>query len=125
MSLGVAGVSFAGPTLGDTDGDGVDDLFDNCRDISNTDQRDPDGDGCGAICDGDYTQDGIVGGGDFGIFRAALSAVSAGNPGFVEDADMTGDGVVGGGDFGIFRQQLGAGSPGVSKASYRNLAACP
>ena len=36
---------------GDTDGDGICDDVDNCRDISNADQRDTDGDGIGDACD--------------------------------------------------------------------------
>ena len=74
LSLGVASVSFAGSLLGDGDGDTIDSLFDNCRDTSNTDQRDPDGDGCGAACDGDYDQDGLVAGSDFLVFRAQFGA---------------------------------------------------
>ena len=94
LSLSVAGVSFAGSLLGDGDGDTIDSLFDNCRDTSNTDQRDPDGDGCGAVCDGDYDQDGVVGASDFAIFRAAFQAGSFGNPGFNPNVDAGGNGVV-------------------------------
>jgi hypothetical protein len=35
----------------DADGDGVNDAFDNCRNIGNTDQTDTDGDGIGDACD--------------------------------------------------------------------------
>ena len=36
---------------GDNDGDGIDNLFDNCIDISNADQLDSDTDGLGDVCD--------------------------------------------------------------------------
>ena len=125
LSLSVAGVSFAGSLLGDGDGDTIDSLFDNCRDTSNTDQRDPDGDGCGAACDGDYDQDGVVGGSDFLIFRASFIAGTPSGAGYNENADHDGDGFVAGSDFLVFRAQFGAGVPGPSKAAYRNLTACP
>ena len=35
----------------DSDGDGIDDLFDNCLNTPNPDQRDSDGDGIGDACD--------------------------------------------------------------------------
>jgi Ca2+-binding RTX toxin-like protein len=39
------------PPAPDADGDGVPDVRDNCRDVANGDQRDPDGDGIGSACD--------------------------------------------------------------------------
>ena len=38
-------------TIPDTDGDGVNDFLDNCRDIANADQSDVDGDDLGDVCD--------------------------------------------------------------------------
>ena len=40
-----------GPAVGDTDFDGVIDIFDNCTLISNFDQTDTDADGEGDACD--------------------------------------------------------------------------
>ena len=125
LTLGLVSPAFAGPTMGDHDLDGIDSLFDNCRDASNTNQRDPDGDGCGAVCDGDYDQDGVVAGTDFLIFRASFLAGTPLGAGYNENADHSGDGIVAGNDFLIFRAQFGAGVPGPSKAAYRNLTACP
>jgi hypothetical protein len=44
----------------DSDGDGVNDVDDNCPDIANADQTDNDGDGMGDICDDDDDNDGIL-----------------------------------------------------------------
>ena len=38
-------------TIPDTDGDGLLDDVDNCRDVANADQADRDGDGIGDVCD--------------------------------------------------------------------------
>ena len=51
LTLGVGSASFAGPALGDGDGDTVDDLWDNCLGVANTSQLDSDEDGCGNACD--------------------------------------------------------------------------
>jgi len=47
-----AGGAWAGPTPGgpDTDSDGVENAFDNCRDTSNASQTDTDHNGCGDTC---------------------------------------------------------------------------
>ncbi len=44
----------------DTDGDGVDQLLDNCPNISNLNQLDTDGDGAGNACDDDIDGDGVI-----------------------------------------------------------------
>ncbi|MFP6640178.1 MAG: thrombospondin type 3 repeat-containing protein, partial [Myxococcota bacterium] len=46
------------PTL-DSDGDGVQDVTDNCPGISNSSQQDRDGDLMGDLCDGDRDGDGV------------------------------------------------------------------
>lgn len=44
--------------LGDSDGDGIIDAYDNCPSIANADQQDTDGDGKGDVCDEDDDDDG-------------------------------------------------------------------
>jgi hypothetical protein len=103
--------ALAGPLLGDADGDGVDDLLDNCLGVANSAQIDTDSDGCGNACDADYTQDGIVGSPDFGIMKAAFGK-SIGQGGYNPSADVNADNIIGSPDFGFFKGQFGAaGSP--------------
>ncbi len=56
----------------DSDGDGVDDPFDNCPVHANPDQLDGDGDGYGNRCDADFNQDGVVGLPDFAALALRL-----------------------------------------------------
>jgi len=44
----------------DEDGDGVEDTSDNCKDVSNSNQKDTDGDGFGNACDDDDDGDGVT-----------------------------------------------------------------
>ncbi len=73
------------PTASDTDGDGIDDVTDNCDDIINKTQVDTDGDGIGDACDDDDDNDGVLDVDD----NCPLVA----NPG-QEDADNNGIGDV-------------------------------
>ncbi len=117
LAVGIPGATLAGPLLGDSDGDGTDDLFDTCLDVSNLTQADADFDGCGNACDADYNQDGTVGGPDFAVFRGAFGTTLA-------IADHNDDGTVGGPDFAAFRGLFG-GVPGPSLRPTRDTTACP
>jgi FtsP/CotA-like multicopper oxidase with cupredoxin domain len=88
------------------DADNVLDYRDNCLLVTNTNQRDTNGDGFGNICDADLDNNGTVGFSDFTKFRAAFGST---NP----DADFDGDGSVGFSDFTIFRSSFGS-APGPS-----------
>lgn len=78
----------------DTDGDGVSDNADNCTLISNSDQRDSNGDGFGNVCDPDFNQDNVVNFLDVNYYAQQF----LGND---PHADLNGDGVVGFLDFAI------------------------
>ncbi len=80
----------------DDDGDGVDNLFDNCSAVANPDQRDTDADGFGNVCDPDLNNDFIVNFQDLGLLRSAFFSTNA-------DADFDGDGVVNFVDLGVMR----------------------
>ena len=88
-------------TITDTDGDGRENVRDNCPTLPNPDQRDTDGDGFGNRCDADFNGDGKVNTLDFGIFKQAFGKTT--NP----NADLNGDGRVNTLDFGIFKQLFG------------------
>jgi hypothetical protein len=104
----------------DQDGDDVHDFADNCTFVSNGDplveplnQIDSDGDGFGNVCDGDFNQDGVVGGTDFGLFVSCVGSESS----VCQALDMNGDGLVGGGgDFTEFVATFGqlAGPSGLA-----------
>jgi hypothetical protein len=126
VDRGVAGFwGGASVTATDQDGDGVVDEFDNCTLDFNPLQRDSDGDGCGNYCDGDYDQDGIVGGPDFTIFAIAFNDSAAGDPSVNLDPDVNGDGIVGGPDYTYFAIQFNEAIPGPSLRVDRDPIACP
>ena len=120
LALLIFGVSpaFAGTVCGDSDGDTIDDCSDNCSDAPNPAQDDTDGDDCGNICDADYTQDGIVGFPDFGLFTAAF-----GNSDLNFDHTEPVTGPTGFPDFGIFTALFGP-APGPSGTTV-GTTACP
>ena len=80
----------------DSDGDGVDDSFDNCIEHANADQRDSNADGFGNRCDADFNGDLITNVIDLGYLRSVFFSAD-------QDADLDGDGSVNVIDLGIFR----------------------
>lgn len=80
----------------DSDGDGLGDDLDNCRDVSNPDQRDTDADGFGNRCDADFNNDGVVNFVDLGLFRQGFMGTDP-------NLDLNGDGSVNALDLGLMR----------------------
>jgi hypothetical protein len=128
LLVGLPLTSMAGPAP-DTDGDGVPDVIDNCKLVSNAapDDCDTDSDGYGNICDCDYTTPGpggtgtdyLCGGPDFGLFLADFGGADGGT-----GTDQNCDGLVGGPDFGLFLGGFG-GAPGPSGLSCAGSVPCP
>jgi len=116
------GTAYAGPTPGgaDTDGDTVENAFDNCTTVANANQADTDHNGCGNACTeviscdkaGDMNL--VVGAGD----QAAIGMNFGMNvaPGTNGDCDM--NGVVGAGDLAAFGMEFGnrVGPSGITNA---------
>jgi hypothetical protein len=112
-----------GPAILDQDQDGVGDPEDNCLALANADQRDSNLDGYGNLCDGDFDDDGAVGGADFVVFSQAY-LTGQGDLGWNPDVDANGDGVVNGFDFGQFAAAY-LGPPGPSGLSCAGTPPCP
>jgi len=118
-----AGGAYAGPTPGgpDSDGDGVENAFDNCASTANASQTDTDHNGCGDACTAnilcDSNGDTTVGGPDFLIFSMNFAmTVPVGTLG--DCAPNGGDGIVGGADFLLFSMNFGhtVGPSGITSA---------
>lgn len=126
LVVGLPLAAIAGPTPGgpDSDGDGVENAFDNCTVVSNTAQGDTDHDGCGDVCDpptlADATGDGVVGAADFVALLSQFGSTTGGS------ADFTGDTVVGAADYIILLSEFGnsKGPSGITNPS-RDLTECP
>jgi hypothetical protein len=104
----IAVVSGLAPGL-DSDNDGIDDDFDNCKLVPNgpndtasngPPQNDTDGDGYGNMCDADFDNSGFVNFGDLAAFRAAFGTSDAA-------ADLNGSGFVNFGDLARFKALFG------------------
>jgi len=110
--MSIAGASymlFALPT--DTDGDGIIDVLDNCRLLSNATQVDSNGDGYGNRCDGDLNNNGSTNAQDTVLYRQQLGQPSVA-PTF-NAADINANGSVNAQDTTLYRQLLAA-PPGPS-----------
>jgi hypothetical protein len=128
-----AGTAYAGPLPGgaDTDGDTVENAFDNCTNTANAPQTDTDHDGCGDSCsqniDCDINGDTSVGAGDFATLRMQFNNMVP--PGTLGDCASPLDGVVGANDFALLRMTFnnsrpaGAGPSGITTAQC-NTALC-
>jgi hypothetical protein len=126
---GRAGPSECGPGSADSDCDDIPDIIDNCLTVPNgatgqpagalVAQCDTDDDGYGNACDPDVSNDGVVGGPDYGSVTFMF-----GFPGFPTGADVNCDGVVGGPDFGPITSNFG-GAPGPSGLSCAGTPPCP
>jgi hypothetical protein len=115
-------ISLQGTGQPDTDGDGIADNVDNCREIENTDQRDsnyPEDDNTalegmqhyGDICDPDYDNDGLVKLSDFSVWRMWFRNTVPPAPEYV---DHIPDGLIKLSDFSIWRKYFrGPPGPGV------------
>ena len=91
----------------DPDGDGVDQCVDNCSAEFNPLQYDPDSDLFGNVCDTDWTNSGLVGFADFGLWALAFSTPCP-NEFCVQEPHT---GVVGFADFGQWALDFGGPSP--------------
>lgn len=118
----VTGTAYAGPSPGgaDSDGDTVEDAFDNCTAASNPVQTDTDHDGCGDICDASVLCDAN---GDTAVGAPDLAALGTqfGMTGCTPatcSADCNGDTAVGAPDLAILGTEFGniAGPSGISNA---------
>ena len=121
LGLWLPGSANAGPFSGvDSDGDGVDNVLDNCTNVANSIQGDADGDGCGNACDADFNQSGACTIADFGAFKACFGRnVGPGGPADDQtcaESDMNDTGAVTIVDFTLFKTEFATagGVPGPS-----------
>ena len=119
-----AGAAWAGPTPGgvDSDGDTVENAFDNCLNVSNTAQTDTNHFGCGDACTQtitcDFNGDKIVGTPDFLILKSHIGQSVPPHT----NGDCNGDGLVGTPDFLQLKGQIGhtVGPSGITTAQCDN-----
>jgi hypothetical protein len=99
------GVLAGSAIAGDIDGDGIEDLADNCTLVANASQLDADDDGYGNACDADLNNSGLVTTADYAILRSVLNQSDAASP-TAAAADLNGSGLVTTADFAIQRARL-------------------
>ena len=89
-------VNICGEPIFDADGDGIDDISDNCPNTANADQADNDNDGIGDVCDDDDDNDGILDVNDNCPWTANADQADLDNDGLgdVCDDDIDGDGIL-------------------------------
>lgn len=104
LVVGLPLAATAGPTPGgaNSDGDSVENFFDNCYLDSNPDQKDVDHDGCGNVCDSDGNNDGLVDASDFSAFKLTYLKAE-GQPGYNANFDATCEGLIDASDFSAFK----------------------
>ncbi len=91
----------------DSDADGLLNGVDNCRLVSNADQRDTNGDGYGNLCDPDFNNNGIVDSQDGALLKASFGS------GAFPDRDLNANGIVDSQDGAILKARFGQ-APGPS-----------
>jgi hypothetical protein len=111
LSLGVG----AGPIV-DSDGDGVIDELDSCKNQANADQCDRDLDGYGNGCDGDFDNNFTIGIPDFSYFGKVYGSTD-------QLADLDCNNTVGIPDFSTFGKLYGS-APGPSGLICAGVVAC-
>jgi hypothetical protein len=106
----------------DSDDDGLPDPEDKCRDLANPTQVDADADGYGNLCDGDFNNDGRVGGPDF-VQVGSRFGVHIGDASYDAAVDMNADGVIGGPDLALWAPFFGD-PPGPSGLACAGVIPC-
>ena len=107
----------------DADGDGIEDISDNCLQLANPLQADTDQDGYGNHCDGDFDGSGSSDGIDFASHFIPAFGTGVDTQ---EGTDMNADGFVDGIDFDpLFLDQFLSGNPGPSGLSCAGTTPCP
>jgi len=92
-----------GPAHADQDGDGVEDISDNCLERANAGQLDGDQDGYGNRCDADFDANGVVGAGDVAEIAALFGLPATGREAF----DLNASGVIEAADIAIAASEFG------------------